>query len=56
MIKDIPFYPDHTQRPPPKSLRIPDSERPENIDISPEINIDFAENSPFQEGVISETY
>ena len=32
------------------------SESPENVDICPEINIDFEENSPFQEGVISETF
>ena len=25
-------------------------------DISPNINLDFKENSPFQEGVISETF
>ena len=56
MIKDIPFYPDLTYRPPPMPIRIPMSESPENIDISPEPNIDFRENSPFQEGIISETY
>ena len=56
MIKDISFYPDPAYRPPPKPMRIPTSEGPENIDISPEINIDFGENSPFQEVVISETY
>ena len=56
MIKDIPFYPDLTNRPPPKPVRIPTSESPKNIDISPELNIDFEENSPFQEGVISEAY
>ena len=56
MIKDIPFYPDPTYRPPPKLIRIPASEGPENIDNSPEINIDFKENYLFQEGVISETY
>ena len=28
----------------------------ENTDVNPEINIDFEENSPFQEGVISEIY
>ena len=55
MIKDTPIYPNPTYRPPPKPTRIPISDRLENIDISPEINIDFAENSPFQEGVISET-
>ena len=26
------------------------------LDIDPELNIDFEEISPFQEGVISETY
>ena len=56
MIKDIPFYPDPTYRAPPKLIRIPTSERPGNIDISEEINIDFEENSPLQEGLISETY
>ena len=56
MIKTIPFYLDPTDRPPPKPIRIPKSEGGENIDISPEINIDFEEDSPSQEGVISETY
>ena len=28
----------------------------QSSDINPEINIDFEENSPFQEGVISEIY
>ena len=56
MIKDIPFYPDPTCRPPHKLIRSPTSESPGNIDISPELNIDFMENSPFQEGIISETY
>ena len=55
VIKDIPFYPDPTYRPPPKPVRIPISEGPENIDISPEINIGFKKNSPFQ-GVISKAY
>ena len=56
MIKDILFHPDLTYRPPPKPVRIPMLESPENIDISLELNIDFKENSPFQEGVILETY
>ena len=55
MIKDIPFYPDPMYRPPPKPTKISTLEGPENIDINPEINVDFKENSPFQ-GVISETY
>ena len=56
MIKDIPFYLDPTYRPPPRTVRIPTSESLENIDISPELNIDFKANSPFQEVVILETY
>ena len=56
MIKDILFYPDPTYRPPPKLIRILMLEGLENIDITPEINIDFKKNSLFQEGVISETY
>ena len=51
-IKDIPIHPDPTYRPPPKPTKVPTSESPENIDI----NIDFEENSPFQERVILETY
>ena len=56
MIKDIPFYPDPTFRPPPRPTRIPTLEGQENRVINPEINTDFKENSPIQEGVISETY
>ena len=54
--KDIPFYPDPNYRRPPQPVRNPMSESTENIDISLELNTDFEENSPFQEGVISETY
>ena len=32
------------------------SEVPGNTDINPELNTDFKENSPFQEGIISGTY
>ena len=58
LIKDIPFYPYPNYRPPPKPVRIlcqESSESSESTDINPEINIGFKENSPFQEGVISET-
>ena len=48
VIKDIPFFPDPIFRPSPKPVRIPTSERSENIDISLEPNIDFEENSPCQ--------
>ena len=54
--KDIPFYPDPTYRPPPKPVSIPMSEVSENIDIDQELNTNFEENSPFQEGVVSEMY
>ena len=59
MIKDIPFYPDPNYRPPPKPVRTStpgSSPWLESADINPEINIDSEENSPFHEGVISETY
>ena len=56
MIKDIPFYPDPPYRPPPKLVRPPTAGSSESTDINLEINKDFKENSPFQEGVISETY
>ena len=46
MIKDIPFYADLSYRPPPRPIRT----------LTPAINIDFKENSPFQDGVISEIY
>ena len=54
--KDIPFYPDPVYRPPSKPVKIPMPEFPGKMDINPELNIDFKENSPFQEGVILETY
>ena len=43
--------------PPPKSPEIPILEFPRNVfDFNPEINTQFEENSPYQEGVISEMY
>ena len=42
--------------PPPKPIKIPMPEFPGKMDINPELNTDFEENSSFQEGVISETY
>ena len=41
---------------PPKPVKIPMPELPRKMDIKPEMNTDFEENSPFEEGVISETY
>ena len=54
--KDIPFYPDPAYRLPPKPIKIPMPEIPGNMDINPELNTNFEENSPFQEGILSETY
>ena len=54
--KDIPFYPDPVYRPPPKPVKKPMPGILGNMHINPELNIYFKENSPYQEGVISETY
>ena len=63
LIPDVPFHPGPTYRPPPKLIRsyMPRSQESSLSSHSPEntssdINFDFEENSPFQEGVISETY
>ena len=54
---EIPKYPDPIYRPPPKPITLPISAVPRNLsDINPEINMDFEENSPYQEGVILEMY
>ena len=37
-------------------VKIPMPEFLGKKDINPELNTDFKENSPYQEGVISETY
>ena len=58
-MKDIPFYQDPTHRPPSKPVRTPmpgSSDSSESTDINPEINVNFEENPPFQEGVVSEMY
>ena len=60
LITDIPFHPGATYRPPPKPIRsnMPRSQEnsPSSENISSDINLDFEENCPFQEGVISEAY
>ena len=52
-----------TYRPPPKPIRsnVPRSQEssqssPSSENICSDINLDFKENSPFQEGIISEAY
>ena len=55
--REIPVYLDPIYRPPPKPTEIPLQEVPRNLlDLDPEINTAFKEDSPFKEGVISETY
>ena len=47
-------YPDSNARPPPKPPELKDKITGQDIDANP--NVDFEENSPHQEGIISETY
>ena len=55
--REIPIYPDPVYRSPPKPVKLPIPEVPRSLsDFDPEINMNFKENSPFQEGVISETH
>ena len=63
LIPDVPFHPGTTYRPPanPITSNMPGSQEssqssPSVENINPDINLDFEENSPFQEGVISETF
>ena len=60
MIQDInteiPFYPDPFYRPsprPPENLQSPRIES--KADTSPRIDLEFKENSSYQEGIISKT-
>ena len=62
LIPVVPFHPGPVYRPSPKPIK-QDMLNPQSsqsstsiCDISPNINLDFEENSPFQEGVISETF
>ena len=63
LIPDVPFHLGPTYRSPPKSIRsnMPRGQEssqssPSSENISSDINLDFEENSPFQEGIISEAY
>ena len=50
----IPIYPDPVYRPPPEPVKTSITEiHGSLLDIDPELNINFEENPPFQEGVIS---
>ena len=61
LIPDIAFHPGPILRPPPKSIKqnlthVQSSQNSNTKDINPNINFDFEENSPFQEGVMSEMF
>ena len=62
LIPDVPFHPGPVYRPLPKPIKhdmsYPQSSwRPTNIEnINPDINFDFEESSPFQEGVMTKTF
>ena len=62
LIPDVPFHPGPVYRPPPKPIK-QNMSYPQSLqsstsieNITPNINFDFEENSPFQEGVMSETF
>ena len=55
--RKIPMYPVPIYRPPPQPTEIPLHKIPRGFsDLDMDINTDFEENSPYQVGVISETY
>ena len=62
LIPDVPLHPGPVYRPPPKPIKHnvskqQGSQSSSSIeDINPNINFDFEENSPFQEGVMSKTF
>ena len=63
LIPDVPFHPGLIYRSPPKLIRsnVPRSQESSQSSLSveninPDINLDFEENSPFQEGVFSEFF
>ena len=58
-LPDVPFHPDPFLRAPVKPIKqnMTWDQNSQNVqNINPNINFDFKENSPFQEGVMSETF
>ena len=57
VAREISIYPDPLYRVPPKPVKIHTPEIPGSLlDIDLELNMDFKDNSTYQEGVISEMY
>ena len=55
--REKPPYPNPIYRAPSKPAEIPLQETPRKLtDMNTDMHIDFEENSPHQEGIISETY
>ena len=53
----IPMYPNQISNPTPKlPERVTQNDRQANLELDLEINRDFKENLPYQEGIISEIY
>ena len=53
--RELPFYPDPIYRPPPRPPENLQPQSPESKpDTRPKIDIEFEENSLYQEGIISE--
>ena len=56
LIPDAPFHPGPILRPPVKQNMTHDQSSQNVQNINSNINFDFEENSPFQEGVISKHF
>ena len=52
-MPDVPFYPDPLLGPPKQQ---PIKQNAQEINPNPNINFNFEENSPFQEGIMLETF
>ena len=56
LIPDAPFHPGPILRPPIKQNKTYDQSSQNIQNINSDINFDFEENSPFQEGIISKMF
>ena len=56
LMPDAAFHPGAIFRPLPKPIKQNAQSSHNTKDINPNINFDFEENSPFQEGIMSETF
>ena len=56
LMPDAAFHPGPILRPPPKPIKQNVQSSQNTKDINPNINFDFEENSPFQEGIMSEMF